>query len=200
VPSGGAVGKALALGATLAFVTLVGLRAGPAASRPAPAALASTLAPEAPPEPAPVSVVAPSVVAPADAAMAKPQRSPDAGRTPAQNDERAPEPGGATTQKGERAPEPEGATTQKGERAPEAAGAAPSVAGILPDGRVVLNVASEQELTQLPGVGPARAKAIFALRSRLGRFRSLNDLRRVKGIGRRSLERLRSHAVLDPPA
>ncbi len=96
------------------------------------------------------------------------------------------------------APPPAGAAAPNGEAG--AAGGRPGAAGILADGRVVVNVASEEELTRLPGVGPTRAKAIVALRSRLGRLRSLNDLRRVKGIGRRSLERLRPHAVLDPPA
>ncbi|HEU4409992.1 MAG TPA: helix-hairpin-helix domain-containing protein, partial [Polyangiaceae bacterium] len=91
-----------------------------------------------------------------------------------------------------------GAPGAAGAAAPGAAGAA--APGVLPDGRVVLNAANEDDLKRLPGVGPTRAKAILALRSRLGRFRSLNDLRRVKGIGRRSLERLRPHAVLDAPA
>jgi competence protein ComEA len=65
--------------------------------------------------------------------------------------------------------------------------------------RVVLNTASEAELIQLPGVGPAKAKAILALRDKLGRFRRFEDLLRVRGIKRRSLERIRERAVLDPP-
>ncbi|HEU4408293.1 MAG TPA: hypothetical protein VFS43_23725, partial [Polyangiaceae bacterium] len=58
LPSAGAAGKALALAATLAFVTVVGLRAGPAASRAAAAAPAS--APAEASAPAPPATLAPA--------------------------------------------------------------------------------------------------------------------------------------------
>lgn len=166
LPGASAAGKGLALVATLAFVTLVGMRAGPAASRPVSADTPAAAPPEA--------------SAPAALATLAPSRGGD----------------GAASGKG--------AAPASSIAAPASSGEAPAAGatavGVLPDGRVVLNVASEDELTRLPGVGPTRAKAIAALRTRLGRFRSLNDLRRVKGIGRRSLERLRPHAVLDAPA
>jgi len=63
----------------------------------------------------------------------------------------------------------------------------------------VLNSASEEDLRKLPRVGPARAKAILALRTKLGKFRSVSDLLRVKGIGRKTLEHLKPKMVLDPP-
>ena len=75
----------------------------------------------------------------------------------------------------------------------------PPSGGLLPDGRVILNLASEEELRKLPRVGPSRAKSIFALRTKLGKFRSVNDLLRVKGIGRKTLEHLKPKMVLDPP-
>jgi competence protein ComEA len=71
--------------------------------------------------------------------------------------------------------------------------------GITPDGKVILNVASAEELTRLPGVGQSRAEAIVALRTRLKRFRRTSDLLRVRGIGVRSLKRMLPHLVLDPP-
>jgi competence protein ComEA len=70
---------------------------------------------------------------------------------------------------------------------------------VLPDGRVVLNLASEAELTKLPGIGPSRARAILALRQRLTKFRAVEDLLRIKGIGRKMLRRLRPSVVLDRP-
>lgn len=73
-------------------------------------------------------------------------------------------------------------------------------AGITPDGLVILNVASAQELTTLTGVGPARAEAILALRERLGGFRKIADLLRVKGIGWKTLETLKKKVILDPPS
>jgi competence protein ComEA len=68
------------------------------------------------------------------------------------------------------------------------------------DGRVVLNLATEQDLMDLPGIGPKRAQAILALRSKLGRFRRLEELLRVRGLGSRLLERLRPLVVVDRPS
>jgi competence protein ComEA len=78
--------------------------------------------------------------------------------------------------------------------------APPPGAGLLADGRVVLNAASEAELTKLPGIGPSRARAILALRQRLTKFRAVEDLLRIKGIGRKMLRRLRPSVVVDRPA
>jgi competence protein ComEA len=69
--------------------------------------------------------------------------------------------------------------------------------GITADGKVVLNVASADELTQLPGIGMKRAQAIVALRTKLKRFKHPTDLLRVKGIGPRGLQRMLPHLVLD---
>jgi competence protein ComEA len=79
------------------------------------------------------------------------------------------------------------------------AGAEPS-SGVTADGRVILNAASEDELTKLPGIGPSRARAIVALRQRLAKFRAVEDLLRVKGIGRKTLRRIKPNVVLDRPA
>jgi competence protein ComEA len=65
------------------------------------------------------------------------------------------------------------------------------------DGKVALNLATEEDLRRLPGVGPTRAKAILALRARLGKIKRVEDLLRVKGIGRRSLARLRPLVRVD---
>src|SRR6266478_6364189 len=73
-------------------------------------------------------------------------------------------------------------------------------AGVTADGRVILNVASEDELTKLPGIGPSRARAIVALRQRLIKFRAVEDLLRVKGIGRKTLRRIKPSVILDRPA
>jgi competence protein ComEA len=67
------------------------------------------------------------------------------------------------------------------------------------DGKVILNLAAEEDLRKLPGIGATRAKAILALRAKLGRFSRPEDLLRVKGIGRRSLGRLRPRLLIDPP-
>ncbi len=81
--------------------------------------------------------------------------------------------------------------------APANHGGAPP--GALRDGRIVLNGASEEQLVRLPGIGPARAQAILALRERLGRFHSVDQLRRVKGIGRKTLQKIAPNVVVDAP-
>jgi competence protein ComEA len=70
---------------------------------------------------------------------------------------------------------------------------------ITPDGKVILNLAGEEDLRRLPGIGPSKAKAIVELRAKLGKFRRAEDLLRVKGIGRKKLARLRPLLLIDPP-
>jgi competence protein ComEA len=56
---------------------------------------------------------------------------------------------------------------------------------------VNLNTATAADLETLPYVGPKRAQAILALRTKIGRFKSVDDLLKVKGIGRATLKRMR---------
>lgn len=79
-----------------------------------------------------------------------------------------------------------------------AAGApgAPAAGASAPEGVVNVNSAGEEELQRLPGVGPARATAIVALRTRLQRFRAAEDLLRVRGIGRVGFRRMRPYVSL----
>lgn len=53
-----------------------------------------------------------------------------------------------------------------------------------------LNVASETELRQLPGIGPALSQRITAHREEYGSFATVSELTRVRGIGDKTLERL----------
>jgi competence protein ComEA len=75
-------------------------------------------------------------------------------------------------------------------------GAPTAGAAVSTEGAVNINTASEEELQRLPRVGPSRAAAIVALRARVQRFRSPDDLLRVRGIGRASLRRLRPYVTL----
>lgn len=58
-------------------------------------------------------------------------------------------------------------------------------------GAVDLNLADDAALQTLPGVGPATAAAILSWRDENGRFRSVDDLLGVPGIGPKTLEKLR---------
>ncbi|MBV7412146.1 helix-hairpin-helix domain-containing protein [Dermabacteraceae bacterium TAE3-ERU27] len=88
-----------------------------------------------------------------------------------------------------------------GERLPPGAlngamGAAEDATGSVgtPAGPVDLNSAGEQQLTALPGIGPALAKRIVADREKNGPFRSVASLTRVKGIGKKLAAKLSEHA------
>lgn len=60
-----------------------------------------------------------------------------------------------------------------------------------PTGVVNINTASEAELVRLPGIGPSKAQAILKLRRRMGSFSRVENLLRVRGIGRKTLQKLR---------
>ena len=60
------------------------------------------------------------------------------------------------------------------------------------DGKVVnVNTASVAELSELKGIGDAKAKAIVEYREKSGPFKSVDDLQNVKGIGDKLLAKLR---------
>lgn len=63
-------------------------------------------------------------------------------------------------------------------------------------GVVNINTASVAELTRLPGVGQAKAEAIVAQRERRN-FRRVEELMRVRGIGRATFRRLRPMLTIE---
>jgi len=69
--------------------------------------------------------------------------------------------------------------------------------GVASDGKIILNLASEQDLRRLHGVGRAKARAILALRAQMGKFTRVEDLLKVKGIGKRALARLKPQLRVD---
>lgn len=80
-----------------------------------------------------------------------------------------------------------------GEPAPPSVVGSTSAAGAAaPSGPLDLNTATEAQLDELPGVGPATAAAIVQHRNRIGGFTSVDQLLDVRGIGEAKLEQLRS--------
>jgi competence protein ComEA len=66
--------------------------------------------------------------------------------------------------------------------------------------QVDINRADWPELVQLPNVGETIAKRIVESREKDGPFRDHNDLRRVRGIGPKTLENLRPYLRALPDA
>jgi competence ComEA-like helix-hairpin-helix protein len=64
---------------------------------------------------------------------------------------------------------------------------------------VDINRATEDELRTLPGVGGVLAQRIVEARERDGPFTSLEDLRRVRGLGASKIEKLTAAIALRPP-
>lgn len=73
--------------------------------------------------------------------------------------------------------------------------AVPALAADAPAGVVNINTASPAELELLPGVGAAVAQRIVAHREENGAFKSADDLMLVRGIGEKSLERLKPYVA-----
>jgi competence protein ComEA len=66
------------------------------------------------------------------------------------------------------------------------------------EGAVNLNTAPPEILALLPGIGPAKAESILAYRKRHP-FRTVDELVRIKGIGRKMVRRLRVHLAVGGP-
>ena len=62
--------------------------------------------------------------------------------------------------------------------------------------QVDLNQATLSDLEALPGIGPKLAQRVIEHRDERGPFRTVDDLRQVRGIGRKKFDRLRPHVLV----
>ncbi|UYY97368.1 helix-hairpin-helix domain-containing protein [Peribacillus frigoritolerans] len=58
-------------------------------------------------------------------------------------------------------------------------------------GLVNLNAATQEDLQTLTGIGPSKANAILEYREKVGKFKEVDELKQVTGIGDKTFERLR---------
>lgn len=63
---------------------------------------------------------------------------------------------------------------------------------------VNINTASQSELETLSGIGPAKARAIVEYRKQHGQFKSVEEIKNVKGIGEGIFSKLKSEAAVTP--
>ena len=61
---------------------------------------------------------------------------------------------------------------------------------------VNINTAVKQELMALPKIGPVTAERIIRFRDDFGPFQSIDDLVKIKGIGPKTLERLKTRIII----
>ena len=64
---------------------------------------------------------------------------------------------------------------------------------------VNINTATEQELQSLPGIGPAKAKQIVDHRKANGNFKTIDDLKNVKGIGDKTFDKFKGQLAISGP-
>ncbi len=62
--------------------------------------------------------------------------------------------------------------------------------------QISINNANEEELEMLPGIGPALAQRIVEFREKNGEFKKIEDIKKVKGIGEKLFERIKSYIKL----
>ncbi|MDY0405514.1 helix-hairpin-helix domain-containing protein [Virgibacillus sp. 179-BFC.A HS] len=59
------------------------------------------------------------------------------------------------------------------------------------EAKLRLNQATQQEIEQLNGIGPSKAKAILEYRDEIGMFHTVEELLEVPGIGEKTLENIK---------
>ncbi len=63
---------------------------------------------------------------------------------------------------------------------------------------VDLNSADQKGLEKLPGIGPAKAKAIISYREKSGPFKAKEDLKKVDGIGDKLYNAVQGEITVGP--
>jgi len=65
---------------------------------------------------------------------------------------------------------------------------------------VNLNTATMEQLEAIKGIGPSKAQAIIDYRQKNGGFKTVDDLKNVKGFGDKSVDKFRSELTVGDDA
>jgi len=63
--------------------------------------------------------------------------------------------------------------------------------------KININTASAKELEELPGIGPVLAEKIVSYREANGPFKSIDELKKVSGIGEKRFQAIKDLIVVE---
>lgn len=65
------------------------------------------------------------------------------------------------------------------------------------DGKININTATEDQMALLPGVGPKLALEILNYRTNNGDFKTIDDIKKVSGVGDKKFEKIKNFIVVE---
>ena len=65
------------------------------------------------------------------------------------------------------------------------------------EGKVNINTATETQIALLPGIGPKLAAEVVNYRTNNGGFKTIEDIKKVSGVGDKKLEKIKDFVVLE---
>ena len=65
-----------------------------------------------------------------------------------------------------------------------------------PAEKINLNSASAEQLESLPGIGPVTAKRIVDYRAKVGKFKRIEEIINIQGIGDKKFERIKDRLIV----
>lgn len=63
--------------------------------------------------------------------------------------------------------------------------------------KVNINLALEKDFEQLPGIGPVIAERIVSFREKINKFKSINEILEVKGIGQKKFDAIKNYLTIE---
>ena len=64
------------------------------------------------------------------------------------------------------------------------------------EGKVNINTADSAELQSIPGIGPSKAERIIEYRESQGRFKTVEDIKNISGIGNKTFESIKEYITV----
>ncbi len=65
------------------------------------------------------------------------------------------------------------------------------------EGKVNINTATEAQIALLPGLGPKLAAEVVNYRTNNGGFKTIEDIKKVSGVGDKKFEKIKDFVVLE---